>query len=319
MTVLEQLGERIADLLRADERRLLLGEDVADGTMLGLSRATVADAQLRSRVIATPLVPSTLAAHAAGLAVAGYRPLVVLPDAGTLLEGLAGLRDAAAWSSRNDGTPVPVCFVAPSGPGLGLGGVATEAPEAVLARVPGLQVLCAGHAEDMGAWFDAALDHAQAEGPTVLLLPRRLLLGAPSAPQAHDLGRSATAAHRVRDGAAATVFAWGESLGIALAAAAQSGVDAAVVDVGCLSPLPLDALTAEARATGKLVIVHAGPKVGGLGAELAAHFADAAILHLDAPIVRVTGAPAPCRAADEGAALPTVNDVAEAITRVASY
>jgi pyruvate/2-oxoglutarate/acetoin dehydrogenase E1 component len=151
------------------------------------------------------------------------------------------------------------------------------------------------------------------------MLPRGVLLGVPQGPLLHELGRSPVMAHRVRDGGAATVFAWGAALPVALEAVERSGVDAAVVDPGCLAPLDLPTLEAEARATGRLVIVHAGPRGGGVGAELAAHFADAAILCLDAPILRVTGAVPPLRPSDEADALPRVERVAEAIQRTASY
>lgn len=324
MSVLGSLAEVVAQLLRDDERRVLLGEDVADGGMLGLSREAVKDRELRARVLSTPLTPTVLFAHAAGLAGTGAHPLVLLPGVGAALEGLAGLREAAMWSWRNESAVhVPLCIVAPCGPGFGLGGDAGEAAAAVLAAVPGLTVLCAGQAAEAGAWLRAAAEHAVAEGPTVLLLPRRVLLGSTSSSAGgspiESLGRRPTAAARVREGEAVTVFAWGEALPVALEAAQTSGIDAAVIDVGCLAPLPLSGLEAEARATGKLVIVHAGPRTGGVGAELAAHFADAAILHLDAPIVRVTGATPPLRPADEAAAVPTVERVVEAIERVASY
>ena len=320
MTVLEDLAARLADLLRDDDRRVLLGEDVVDGGMLGLSKDVAADEALRERALSTPLTPTVLAAHAAGLAMAGKHPIVVLPGVEALLEGLAGLREAAALSWRTDGgVSTPLCFVAPCGPGLGLGGAVTESAEAVLARVPGLNVMCAGQAEEAGAWLRAAVEHAASEGPTVLLLPRTLLLSAPRGPLAHELGRSADTSHRVRDGGRVTVFAWGAALDVALDAVTQTGVDAAVVDVGCLAPLDSSTLQAEARATGRLVIVHTGPRAGGVGAELSAFFADAAILHLDAPVLRVTGADAPLRPSDEGDAIPTVARVAEAITRSASY
>jgi len=320
MTVLEHLAECVADLLREDEHRVVLGEDVADGGMLGLSRQVIADSELRTRVKSTPLSPTSLAAHAAGLAASGARPIVLLPGVEMLVEGLAGLREAALWSWRNDdAVPVPLLFVAPCGPGLAQGGLCAEAPEAMLARIPGLTLLCAGQAEDAGAWLRAAAEHAVDEGPTVLLLPRSILLATCRGPMAHDLGRSPTSSHPVRGGLQATVFAWGEALAVTLEAVERAGVEAAVVDVACLAPLDLSTLEAEARATGRLVIVHTGPRAGGLGAELAAHFADAAILHLDAPVERVTGADAPLHPADENAAVPTVERVAEAITRIANY
>jgi len=316
----DRLAAVVADLMRADARRVLLGEDVADGGMLGLSRAVMKDAGLRARVCPTPLTPTVLAAHAAGLAAAGHHPVVVLPGVEALLEGLAGLREAANWSWRTGGeVPVPLCLLAPCGSGLGRGGMASEAMASMLTLVPGLTVLCAGRAEEAGAWVRAAVEHAANAGPTVLLLPRRLLLGASPRAPSEDLGRPPTAAHRVREGDALTVFAWGEALPVALAAVDLAGVEAAVVDVGCLAPLDHLRLEDEARATGRLVIVHPGPGPGGVAAELAARFADAAILHLDAPVVRVGGAEPPLSPSHEAAATPRVERVAEAITRIARY
>lgn len=320
MSVLALLAEAVAELLREDERRVVLGEDVLDGGMLGLSQKVVKDRDLRARALPLPLVPTVPFAHAAGLAAAGRRPIVLLPGTSALFEGLAGLREAVAWAWRNEGAvSVPLCIVAPCGPGLGIGGDAGEAAAAMLAAVPGLHVLCASRPEEAGAWLRAAVEHASSHGPTVLLMPRRVLLTAPQGPFMRELGRSPTAAHRVRDGAAITVLAWGAALAVALQAVEAAGVDAAVVDVGCLAPLPLAALEVEARATGRLLLVHAGPRAGSVAAELAAHLADAAILSLDAPILRVSGAEPPLRPLDEADALPRVERVVEAIQRLASY
>jgi pyruvate/2-oxoglutarate/acetoin dehydrogenase E1 component len=320
VTGLAHLAEVVAELLREDERRVLLGEDVLEGGMLGLSRQVVKDRELRARAIATPLVPTVPFAHAAGLAAAGRHPLVLLPGTSALLEGLASLREAATWAWRNEGAvSVPLGIVAPCGPGLGLGGDAGEAAAAMLAAVPGLHVVCASRPEHAGAWLRAAVQHAAGHGPTVLLLPRRVLLSPPQGPHARELPRSVTAAHRVRDGGTLTVLAWGAALAVALEAVEAAGADAAVVDVGCLAPLDLPTLEAEARATGRVLVVHAGPRTGGVGAELAAHLADVAILGLDAPILRVSGAEPPLRPLDEADALPAVARVVEAVERLASY
>lgn len=320
MSVLASLADVVAELLREDERRVVLGEDVLDGGMLGLSQKVVKDRELRGRALALPLVPTVPFAHAAGLAAAGRHPLVLLPGTSALFEGLAGLREAVAWAWRNEGgVSVPLCIVAPCGPGLGVGGDAGEAAAALLAAVPGLHVLCASRPEEAGAWLRAAVGHASHHGPTVLLLPRRVLLTPLQGPLVRELGRSPTTSHRVRDGAAITVLSWGAALAVALQAVEASAVDAAVVDVGCLSPLPLAAIEAEARATGRLLLVHAGPRAGGVAAELAAHLADAAILSLDAPILRVSGAEPPLRPQGEADALPRVERVIEAVQRLASY
>ena len=120
------------------------------------------------------------------------------------------------------------------------------------------------------------------------------------------------------EGAAATVLAWGAAVDLACAAAAESGHDAQVVELGGLSPIDADMAVA-AAASGKLVIAHAGGPNFGPGAELAAILADRAILRLDAPIVRVTGREGPLVFTDEMAGLPSVAAIAAAIHQVVTY
>jgi pyruvate/2-oxoglutarate/acetoin dehydrogenase E1 component len=318
VTLAEHLANILAELLRDDPRRLLLGEDVVDGGMLGLSRVAADDETLAPRVVSTPIVPTTLAAHAGGMAAAGRRPIVVLPAVGSLVEGLAGLREIAMLSHRGQRS-APVLFVAPSGPGFGLGADAGEGSEAMLTRIAGVRVLCAGQARDAGATLRAAADFWLGDEPTVLLLPRTLLLAEvePDPPAALD--RPLGAINRLRDGDSATVFTWGEAVDVAMRAADACGHSAAVVDIVSLSPLDRPGLVAAARQTGKIVIAHAGPRAGGIGAELAALFADEAILHLDAPVLRATGEDAPLGPTDEARALPGVDQLSAAITQVATY
>jgi pyruvate/2-oxoglutarate/acetoin dehydrogenase E1 component len=337
VSALQPLARLIAELLREDPRRCLLGEDVHNGGMLGLSRVAADDEQLRARLLGSPLTNIAHVAHAGGLALAGLRPIVLLPSASMLLEALAAVRELGRLRWRSgDQRSIPVLFVAPNGPGFGIGGEAAESVEATLAAVPGLELWCAGRAEELCAFlrsaasFPSAASSGEGEaGPRVLLLPRGVVvrdldldidLHAP-------LSRRPTAV--VRTGEHATVFAWGEALAPALAAAracaeGPDGVSATVVDVGQLAPLDEALLIEQASATGKIVIAHAGPRRGGLGAELAALFADRSILHLDAPIMRVCGefdgdGLGLVAGHDEHRASPTAAAIAEAITQVVHY
>ena len=95
-----------------------------------------------------------------------------------------------------------------------------------------------------------------------------------------------------------------------------------VVDIGRLAPLDEELLVEQASATGKIVIAHAGPRRGGLGAELAALFADRSILHLDAPVLRVCGdleGDGLVSGHDEHRASPAAATIADAITQVVHY
>lgn len=320
MSVLAQLAQLCAELLREDPRRVVLGEDVAAGGLLGLTRAAAEDEALRPRLLGSPLVPAAAIAHATGLALAGLRPLVILPSATALLEGYAALRELARLRQSAGGERgAPVVFLAPAGPGFGLGGDGAESCEDALCGVAGLRVVALGRADEAVATVRAAAAIEAGEAPTVVLLPRALLLGALADDAVTSAPRPLGAARILREGDACTVFAWGSTTAVALAAAsAADAAEVTVVDLGGLAPIDGAAVADAAARTGKVVIVHPGPR-SAVAAEVAAICANRAILHLDAPILRVGGEGGPLAAAREGAALPTAAAVLAAIDAVVTY
>jgi pyruvate/2-oxoglutarate/acetoin dehydrogenase E1 component len=325
MSALQPLARLLAELLREDDRRVLLGEDVRSGGMLGLSRVAVDDPQLRARLLGSPLTGVAHVAHAGGLALAGLRPIVLLSSAAALLEALPAVRELGrlAWRSGAPERATRVLFVAPNGPGFGLGGEAAESVEATLTAIPGIEVWSAGRVEDLCGYLRSAADLEGGNGPRVLLLPRsvvvRDLLG--DVDLAAPLGREPTAP--LREGRDATVFCWGEALLPALAAAdacarQESPIEVGVVEVGKLAPLDEARLVELARMTGKIIIAHAGSRTGGVAAELAALFADQAILQLDAPILRIAG-PSLAAGHEESRQSPSAAAIVEAILHVVRY
>ena len=57
---------------------------------------------------------------------------------------------------------------------------------------------------------------------------------------------------------------------VALAAAAETGIDAEVIDLRTLVPLDLETIVASVQKTGRCVIVHEATQTSGFGAELSA-------------------------------------------------
>ena len=114
---------------------------------------------------------------------------------------------------------------------------------------------------------------------------------------------SARAAIR-RPGDDLTVLAYGTMVHVAEAAAAETGIDAEIIDLRTLLPLDIDTIDASVEKTGRCVIVHEATRTSGFGAELSAHRAGACFYHLEAPIERVTGWDTPYPHAQEWAYFP---------------
>ena len=111
------------------------------------------------------------------------------------------------------------------------------------------------------------------------------------------------------------------ALRVADTLAAEDGVEAAVLDLRCLSPLDREAVIALARHCGKVLIAHEDSRTGGIGESLAAVIQEECFEELDAP-VRVVGAldtPVPYAPTLEDAFLPGEAGVLRAARLLAAY
>jgi 2-oxoisovalerate dehydrogenase E1 component len=91
-----------------------------------------------------------------------------------------------------------------------------------------------------------------------------------------------------------------------------------VIDPRTVSPLDADAILRSVHKTGRLLIVDEAFAPFGLGAEVAAHVADAGFNDLDAPVRRLHGAftPTPYSPPLEKAVVPQVEDIERAIRQL---
>jgi 2-oxoisovalerate dehydrogenase E1 component beta subunit len=92
-----------------------------------------------------------------------------------------------------------------------------------------------------------------------------------------------------REGADVTVVAYGTMVHVAEAAAAETGIDAEIIDLRTLVPLDVEAIERSVRKTGRCVVLHEATRTSGFGAELSAQVQERCFHHLEAPILRVTG------------------------------
>ena len=169
------------------------------------------------------------------------------------------------------------------------------------------------------------------DDPVIFLEPKRLYNGPfdghhdrPVVPWSqHDLGEVPEGHYTVpldtaavfRHGAAVTVLTYGTMVFVSEAAAAETGIDAEIIDLRTLWPLDLDAIVASVKKTGRCVIVHEATRTSGFGAELAALVQEHCFYHLESPIERVTGWDTPYPHALEWDYFPGPGRVAAALRR----
>jgi pyruvate/2-oxoglutarate/acetoin dehydrogenase E1 component len=287
-TYLEAITSTLAEEMRADERVLVLGEDVAEGGPWGAT-AGLAEEFGPERVRNTPISEAAIAGIAIGAAQSGLRPVVEIMFVDFLTLALDQLVNQAAKAHFMSGGQLAVPMVLRTQGGAGQRGGAqhSQSLEAWLTHIPGLKVAMPATAADAGGLLRSAIADPN---PVVFVENKTLYFRKENAePGDVPLGRAKV----VRPGRDVTVVALSRLVHESLAAAeelAGDGIEVEVIDPRTLVPLDLDTIVESVARTHRLVVAHEAVVHGGFGAEIAAQVQASAFDELDAPVARV-GAP----------------------------
>ena len=318
VTYREALREGMRTALANDERVFLMGEDVGQyggcfAVSLGLLEEFGAE-----RVRDTPLSESAFVGAGVGAAMAGQRPIVEIMTANFSLLALDQILNNAATLSHMSGGQfnVPLVIRMTTGAGRQLAAQHSHSLEAWYAHIPGLRVVTPATVADAAGMLLTALEDPDPvlifEHAGLFTLPGEL----PDGPTPVDLDT----AMLMRAGGDVTVVTHGAGVHTCLEAAESLAdtADLEVIDLRTLRPLDEVTVLESVGRTGRLVVVEEAWRSGGIGAELAARVAEHAFWDLDAPVERVATAEVPIPYAKhlETAALPSVENVIEAVRRV---
>jgi pyruvate dehydrogenase E1 component beta subunit len=99
---------------------------------------------------------------------------------------------------------------------------------------------------------------------------------------------------------------------------AEQGIDAEVIDLRSLRPLDMDTVLDSVKKTNRIVTMEQAWPVCSIGSEICSRVALEAFDYLDAPPTKVSGkdVPMPYAANLEKLALPTVDDLIEAVKAI---
>ena len=286
LNIIQAVNQALKQEMETDKSMLVLGEDVGvDG---GVFRAT--DSLLteygEKRVVDTPLSEAGIIGASIGLATQGFKPVAEVQFSGFMYPGFDQLiSHASRMRTRSRGRfTCPMVVRSPYSGGIRALEHHSESFEAIYAHIPGLKVVIPSGPYNTKGLLTAAIRDPD---PVIFLEPKRVYRAikeeVPEEQYEIPLGQC----NIVEEGNDVTVISWGVVLKTTKQAIAD--VDAELIDVQTIYPLDTKTILNSVKKTGRCLIVHEAPKTGGLGAEITAEIMDKAILHLQAPVARVTG------------------------------
>ncbi len=173
-TVLDSLNAALHRAFAADERVLLLGEDVLDpyGGAFKVTRGL--STAFPGRVLTTPISEAGIVGVAAGMALRGYRPVVeiMFGDFITLIADQLINQAAKFRWMYNDQVRVPLILRTPMGGRRGYGPTHSQTLEKLFLGTPGLRVVSPTHLGDPGRLLEQIILETQ---DPVLFIENKLL------------------------------------------------------------------------------------------------------------------------------------------------
>jgi 2-oxoisovalerate dehydrogenase E1 component beta subunit len=323
--VISAIHDTLHDLMAADDRILVLGEDI--GVRGGVFKVT--DGFLEEfgerRVIDTPLAEGGIVGVAVGMALHGLLPVAEIEFADFIHPAFDQIvSEVARMRYRTNGDfGLPLVIRSPWGGGVHGALYHSQSIEAFYGHVPGLKVVVPSTPADAAGMLRSAV----ADPDPVLFLEHkrtyRLIKGeVPDEPFTVPIGT----ADVKREGEDLTVVAYGLMLHTCLEAASrlsdEHGVSAEVVDVRTISPLDTGTILGSVRKTGKALVVYEDNRTYGAGAEIVATIAEQAMFDLDGPLVRIGGPDVPAMGFAsnlEHAFLPDADRVGAAMLELARF
>ncbi|CAM4433532.1 pyruvate dehydrogenase E1 component beta subunit [Paenibacillus endophyticus] len=322
MNMLEAIRDAMRVELKRDSNVVIFGEDV--GKVGGVFRVTegLQGEFGEDRVFDTPLAESALAGMAVGMGLQGFRPIAEIQFVGFIYEALDQMFVQAARMRYRSGGRYnsPIVFRTPFGGGVKAAELHTDSLEGLAIQTPGIKVVIPSNPYDAkGLMISAIRDNDPVFFMEHLNLYRAFKADVPEGEYTVEIGK----ANVVREGTDVTILTYGMMVHTSVKAAEElekTGVSVEVIDLRSLVPLDIETIVASIQKTNRAIVVQEAQKTSGAAAEIIAQINEHAILHLEAPVLRVAGPDTVYPfALVEDAWLPSVARVSAAVQKVLNF
>ncbi|GAA0334523.1 alpha-ketoacid dehydrogenase subunit beta [Oceanobacillus oncorhynchi subsp. oncorhynchi] len=322
MTMIQAITDAMRVELKNDENVLVFGEDV--GQNGGVFRATegLQDEFGEDRVFDTPLAESGIGGLAIGLAMEGFRPVPEIQFFGFVYEVMDSINGQMARLRYRSGGHynAPITVRAPFGGGVHTPELHADSLEGLIAQQPGMKVVIPSTPyEAKGLLISAIRDN----DPVVFLEHMKLYRSfrgeVPEEDYTVELGK----ADVKREGTDVTLLAYGAMVHSSLKAAEElekDGISAEVIDLRTVSPVDYETILESVKKTNRVVFVQEAQRQAGIAGQVISEVQERAILHLEAPILRVTAPDTVYAFSDaEEVWLPDHKDIVERVNEVINF
>ena len=293
-------GKAVTEALRAElaarPELLVYGEDVGvGGGIFGCTRNLQKNFG-EDRVFDTPISESAILGSALGASMMGMRPVVEIMWADFMLVALDQIINQMAnlrYLMRGS-CPAPLVIRTQHGVTPGSCAQHSQSLEALLFHTPGLRIGLPSTAQDAHDMLRAAI---ACDDPTIIIESRAFYQRKEDADFDADVQPIGGLRTR-RAGKDIALVSWSTGMPVIQAAAdllAADGIEASVVDLRWLCPLPEEELIEEIKKSGNsALVVHEANLTGGVGAEILCRLRDAGIENvgrLGTPDMRMPASP----------------------------
>ncbi|SDB87224.1 pyruvate dehydrogenase E1 component beta subunit [Pelagirhabdus alkalitolerans] len=322
MTMIQAITDGLRTELKNDENVLVFGEDV--GQNGGVFRATegLQDEFGEDRVFDTPLAESGIGGLSIGLSTQGFRPVPEIQFFGFVYEVMDSISGQMARMRYRSGNTVnmPITIRSPFGGGVHTPELHADSLEGLMAQQPGLKVVIPSNPYDAKGLIISSI---RDNDPVIFLEHMKLYRSfrdeVPEEAYEVELGKAKV----TREGTDVTLVAYGAMVQASVKAAEaleEQGISAEVIDLRTIAPMDVETVVESVKKTNRAVVVQEAQRQAGIASQVVAEIQERAILHLEAPVLRVA-APDTVYAFTQAEEiwLPNHNDIVEKVNDVINY